>query len=296
MSDRTKRQTGGELEQLLGGYARARLSPNPARMARIRSRLLTEARHTLAEPVPASPALTLVGATAPRRGSVSGWRRTAVALLAASIACLTLAGGVLAASQAGGPLYQARLWVETATLPTEPTARADAEMARLQTRLDEARDAASRGDGSAVSAALAAYQATVDEALAAAGENHDVLARLEIELTRHQVVLEALEAILPANAADAIRQVLDRESHALDVIHQRGPGANPGNGSGGGGAGGGGAGGQPTDHPGGQPTDHPGGQPTDHPGGQPTAKPDAPPDQGGATQRPDKSPRAPAGH
>ena len=291
MSDRTKRQTDGELERRLDGYARARLSPDPARMARIRSQLLTEARHTLAEPVPASPALTLVGTTAPRRRLVGGWRRTAIALLAASLACLSLAGGVFAASRAGGPLYQARIWLETATLPTEPTARADAEMARLQTRLDEARDAASRGDGSAVSAALAAYQATVDEALTTAGENHDVLARLEIELTRHQVVLETLQATLPANAADAIRQVLDRESHALDVIRQLGPAANPGNGSGGGNGGAGnGDGGNGGNGAGGAGGAGGGGQPTNHQGGKPTDKP------GAASQHPDKSPKATGGH
>ena len=162
---------------------------------------------------------------------------------------------------------------------------------RLQTRLDESRDAASRVDGSAVSAALAAYQATVDEALTTAGENHDVLARLEIELTRHQVVLETLQATLPANAADAIRQVLDRESHALDVIRQLGPAANPGNGSGGGNGGAGnGDGGNGGNGAGGAGGAGGGGQPTNHQGGKPTDKP------GAASQHPDKSPKATGGH
>ena len=280
MNDRLKRQHDGELERRLDAYSRARLSPDRERMAQIRSQVLTEARRTLAEPVPASPALLVVGGTTPRRRRVGGWRRTAIALLAASLSALVLASGAFAASRAGGPLYQTRLWIENATLPTDPTARADAEMTHLQARLDEARDAAGAGDESAVAAALAAYRDTVDEALAAAGENHDVLARLEIELSRHQVVLETLQTRLPPNAADAIKQVLDRGSHALDVIHQRGGPNSGGNGNNNGGGNNGGGNGPPTDKPGGKPTDKPG--------------PDAPPNQGGASQHPDKTPKGPS--
>jgi hypothetical protein len=292
MDDRIRqRRAHGELERRLEAYAGARLSPDPRQMARIRTALVAEASGTLAGPsllamrVPSG--LSLVASTAtlspsgPHAASggprvFTGWRRASVALAAASLAGLLLGGSAFAASRAGAPLYGVRVWLEAATLPADQDARAAAELVRLQSRLGDVADAAARADGSAVSAALAEYRASVEEALAAAGENHDILARLQIELERHRVVLASLLGLVPSNAQDAIQQVLDRDQHALDVIHDRGqPGSN-GNGT-------------PVTPPG-KPAS--GGGPVEKPAGQPTppAQP-TPPSHVEPTPRPERTPR-----
>jgi hypothetical protein len=157
-------------------------------------------------------------------------------------------------------------------MPAEQDARAAAELSHLQSRLGDVADAAARGDGSAVSAALAEYRASVEESLATAGDNHDILARLEIELERHRVVLASLLGLVPSNAQDAIQQVLDRDQHDLDVIHDRGqPGSNG------------------SETPPGKPSDAGGvgAPPTSKPAVQPT-----PPAHVQPTPRPERTPRS----
>src|SRR6185369_9792763 len=109
-------------------------------------------------------------------------RRTAMrrgmALLAAAVLSLVAVGGALAASGAGGPLYGARIWVETVTLPSDPGARASAELARLESRLAEVQAAVRKGDRVAAAAALAAYQQIADEALAGAGTDQAAIDKL----------------------------------------------------------------------------------------------------------------------
>jgi hypothetical protein len=219
MDDRIRRRRAhGELERRLEAYAAARLSPDPTRMAIMRTAVMAQAR----QPFGASSRVQ-----AGRARFFGGWRRATVALAAASLAGLLLGGTAFAASRAGAPLYGVRVWLEAATLPVDRDARAAAELSRLQSRLGDVADAAARGDGSGVSAALTEYRASVESALATAGEEHDLLARLEIELMRHRIVLASLLGFVPSNAQDAIQQVLDRDQHALDAIHQRGqPGSN----------------------------------------------------------------------
>ena len=264
MDDRIRRQRAhGELERRLEAYAAARLSPDPMRVAIVRAAVMAQARHPLGES-------TLVQAGRP--GFFGGWRRATVALAAASLAGLLLGGTAFATSRAGAPLYGVRIWLEAATLPVDRDARAAAELSRLQSRLGDVADAAARGDGSAVSVALTEYRASVESALATAGEEHDLLARLEIELMRHRVVLASLLGFVPTNAQDAIQQVLDRDQHALDAIRQHGqPGSN-GQGS-------------PAEKPGGggvpaQPTQKPATQPTPPARPEPTARPEHPPKAG----------------
>jgi hypothetical protein len=271
MDDRIRRRRAhGELERRLEAYAAARLSPDPARMAIVRTAVMAQARRPLGESL---------RVRAGRPGFFGGWRRATVALAAASLAGLLLGGTAFATSRAGAPLYGVRIWLEAATLPVDRDARAAAELSRLQSRLGDVADAAARGDGSAVSAALAEYRASVESALATAGEEHDLLARLEIELMRHRVVLASLLGYVPTNAQDAIQQVLDRDQHALDAIRQH---AQPGsNGQGppaekpGGGGGGGGGPAQPTQKPASQPTPPARPEPTARPERTPPAGPDA---------------------
>ncbi|TMD30096.1 MAG: hypothetical protein E6I94_05370 [Chloroflexi bacterium] len=267
-----------ELGNRLDAYAAAYLSPNPVRTAAVRASVMVEARRLLV-PAAATPEPIVAPRGLPRL--FTGWRRASFALAAATLAGLMLGTSVFAASSAGGPLYGTRLWLETATLPSDANARAAAELQRLQSRLGDAADAAVRGDGNAVSAALAAYRASVEDALAAAGDDHDRLARLEIELGRHEVVLQTLLGLVPTSARDAIQAVLDKDKHALDVIQQHSqPGSNggsngppadkPGQDGGGGGSGGGNPGGGP-----------PADKPTPRPDHTPKGPPQTPRSRGG---------------
>jgi outer membrane biosynthesis protein TonB len=147
-------------------------------------------------------------------------------LLAAGLT-LAVAGGAMAASQAGGPLYPTRMWLETVTLPATGAARTDADIARLESRVEEAIAAARRGDGAAVAAALFAYEEIADEALTAAGGDAAAIERLRIALDRHVAVLQAVAAKVPPQASEAIGRNIDRaiehNAATLNRIH-----ANPG--------------------------------------------------------------------
>jgi len=101
-----------EMERRLGAYARARLSPDPRAVARVRARIMREARLQFE----ASRIAVHIAPALVRQTHRSLFRRVAMPLLAASV-WLGIAVGSISASQAGGPLYTTRLWVENATLP-----------------------------------------------------------------------------------------------------------------------------------------------------------------------------------
>ena len=289
----------GAVERTLEAYASAELTPDPARLARMRAALMVEADQRLGSPVPlalpaARPAALAPLATArsaPRPGVLRrlGARRgddvvrahrarLVPALLAAGLAVLLLGGLTYASSQAGGPLYSARIWLEDATLPTEPGARLNAELGLLRERLAEASQGASEGNGGAVRAALDAYRATVDQAVATADGDLSLVTRLELALGRHEAVLKALDGRLPANAADAIQRAIDRTEQKIQDVQNAGPGARPGT--------------TPGGNPGGGPATNPGGGPSSNPGGGPATHPWNGSGGGAPSNHPDKSPPA----
>jgi hypothetical protein len=206
------------LRRRLESYAELRLSPDPAATARIRARVLAHA-HRRADFARADAALTVVAPTvAPAQAKVARSGRPAArwrgmfGLVAAAALLLALAGGAAAASNAGGALYGARLWVETITLPSDPSARAIAELGRLDQRIREA-DAATRGgDTGAAAAALDAYERILEEASAGvlAADDPVGAAAFEAGLARNVEVLTALVERLPASARSAIGPVIDR--------------------------------------------------------------------------------------
>ena len=247
-----------EIEFRLEAYARARLSPDPLAITRSRARIMREARlqfeaaqtlARLAPPVVAAPHRPL-------------FRRVALPLLAASV-WLVVAVGSIFAAQPGGPLYPARMWVETATLPSNAAARANVELGRLQARLDEALAGAARGDASAVAAALEAYRQIADETIAATNGDATLEALVAAALDRHRAVLVSVAATLAdkgnATAAAAVEASIQRAIvHNQAVIDRidEGPSDGAGNGSTGGGGGtksddvnGGGTGNAPTASP-----------------------------------------------
>jgi hypothetical protein len=266
-----------ELERMLESYARAQLTPDPDQVARMRMQLMIDANERLAAPVLAIPG------PAPTRGLRGllgrlGWSgggsvdrphraRLAPALLGASLAVLLLGGVAYAGSRAGGPLYPARLWLENVSLPADSTARLTAELGHLQARLNDATGAAASGNGGAVQAALDAYRATVDQAVATADGNLDKTTRLGLVLGNHQAVLRALVGEVPPQAADAIQRAIDRTEQKIQQVQDAGPGTHPGSGA------------HPTPAV---------GSPGDKPG---NAQPGSGPGNGAPAVKPTKSPR-----
>ncbi len=211
-----------ELARRLEAYALARLSPDAAATARMRSTVMAVATAGLGAGAGAR-GVSRTAATEPtpifsRRAA--GWvgrpRRIAVGLLAASLALTGVAGAALA-SGPGGPLYDARLWIERAALPSDPGARATAELGRLEARLGEAVRAADAGNQPAMTAALAAYRQTLDEALEGADQD-DRSARLEAAIAHHRAVLERLLGTVPVQARDAIERAIDKSDKATEKI------------------------------------------------------------------------------
>jgi hypothetical protein len=143
-------------------------------------------------------------------------------------------GGAAFAAQPGGPLYGPRLWVEAATLPSDPAARTGADLNRLEARLAEVMRATRDGNEDAIAAALAAYQAVVDDALGAAGTNDALLAKLEEVLGKHLTVLNGLLDKVPEQARQGIENAIDKSDNALDKAGGQGSqGGNQGGGQGG---------------------------------------------------------------
>ena len=140
------------LARRLAAYGDLRLSPSMAATSRMRARVLavahrqadlTRADAGLAVVTAASTAPDTVVAPVARPRATVPYRRIASALLAASLGIAMVAGTSFAAEPAG-PLYDARLWLEEVTLPSDPGERTIAQGQRLQARLAEAA-AASRG-------------------------------------------------------------------------------------------------------------------------------------------------------
>jgi hypothetical protein len=215
------------LRRRLEGYADARLTPDAATATRMRARVLAVA-HRRAELARADAALTVVRtavlvptAASPRRRGT--WRRTGTVLLAAALA-LGVGTGTALAARPGGALYETRLWVETLTLPGDPSQRALAELGRLDARLSEAAEAVHAGNAPAAASALTAYEQIVQEASSAAISSGDDVASAVFKTgVGHNVeVLQALVTSVPDQAADAIAaaiaRAIARSDGALDAI------------------------------------------------------------------------------
>lgn len=201
---------GGDLELARGleRYAYDYLSPSAETTARMKARVMREARLIFAARSDAAALHQAVVVTMDARRSAV--QRRGVALLLAATLSLGVAAGALAAAQPGGPLFDARLWFEGASLPADPAERASAQMARLESRMSEVLAAAARGDEKAVGAALLAYRAISEDVLAAAIGDQALLDRIRVALARHLLVLQTVAAKVPPQAQAAIDSVIDR--------------------------------------------------------------------------------------
>jgi hypothetical protein len=217
-----------EIEDVLQAYADARLSPTGPVLARIRANVLA---HAAAPAALGAPEGSLVGPAERRRpwwslGGISVPRR-AVTMVGVATFAIASTTAVIAAPP-GSPFYQARVAVEAALLPTDIDARLAAHEEHLAERLAAAELAAASGDVKALSAALVAFQAEVDAAVADVGLDAGRLAHLEAMLAKHVAVLTALEAEVPAQAA--IDDALRSSQTAIEQIKDT-KGANGNNGS-----------------------------------------------------------------
>ncbi len=208
-----------ELAQRLEAYASVRLAPRRGAAARIRANVLEEARMRALE-------------SSLERRSVftSGPRRRFIAILMAAALALTAAVSVAAASSAGGPLYGARVWVETALLPADGNARALERIHQIDERILEVERASQSGDSSAVAAAISAYREAVTAALGEVGSDGGRLAHLKAALGLHVVVLETLVDQVPQQALDGITRAIDSSQKAVDKIDKARPTTKPGGG------------------------------------------------------------------
>jgi len=213
-----------ELARRLEAYADLRLSPSSAATTRMRTAVMNDA-HRRAALIKADATFDTAGQTAspvaaerdtPARLRLS-WRRPAAALFAGVFALAILAGSVYGA-RAGGPLYGARLWVEMANLPSNVRDRAQAEVNRLDERINEAQEASSAGDASGTEAALAAYSSIVTEAATGSGGDATASATLEVAVTHQVVVLTVMVDSVPPESRGAAEQALTASTKALDDL------------------------------------------------------------------------------
>jgi hypothetical protein len=231
------------LEDLLDAYSDARLAPPTPVLARIRSNVLTQAA-AMSATTAAENRLRLVERT-PRPASSSFATRFTRAAFALGFAAMLTLGTSLAvlAAPPGSPFYNARVFIETVTLPSQAEARFEGHEKLLEERFDEAEAAAANGNTVALAAALDAYQAEVAAATADAGIDQDWLAHLQAMLAKHTAVLTELATRLPDESS--IERAIDSSSKAITKIEARTHPARPshqpqggGNGGGGGGQGG----------------------------------------------------------
>src|SRR6266700_7107118 len=110
MDDQMQAMDAGdlELERRLDSYARSRLSPDPSSIARVRARIMREARLQ-------HDAARIAAQIAPMTSASWGpWGRRLVMPFLAATVWLGIAVRSISAAQPGGPLYPTRLWIENA--------------------------------------------------------------------------------------------------------------------------------------------------------------------------------------
>jgi hypothetical protein len=216
----------GGLGPVLDAYARERLDADSQRAERTRVQVMAAARARAGEQG-AAEAARPAAASRRRWWFLPRLVRSPALAGAGLLIALVAAGGVMAGTAPGGPLFGARLWIEELQLPAAPEARTEAQLSRLEGRLEEARTAAERGDVRAVEAALESYRDTAEDALIVASDAENRRQMVEERFARHVAVLEALAERVPERAAEAIRAAAERTEARLREIVEERPGRGP---------------------------------------------------------------------
>ena len=216
MNDTTGEPTAGEREvqELLELYAERRLRPDATAAGRLRAVLVAKAAE-------AAPAASVAVAST---GAPWSQRRRLVAAVLGAAAVLVLAGGALAATGPGGPLYDLRLWVEEAMAPADPAAHAVAELEQLDHRIEEIMAAITGGDARAANAALRAYDDELDDAVLAGEADPGSLGAIEARVRAHLAVLQGLLDGAPDAALPGLRIAIEHSSQVLERLEEVDPG------------------------------------------------------------------------
>lgn len=218
-----------QVVDLLEAYADARLSPRGAVLSRMRRHVMADldARTALLEAERAAR----MAETSPKQTWLSLHFPRRVAAVGMAGAMLFATSAAVLAAPPGSPFYNAKVTLEQIFLPKETDDRVASIEHHLDDRLAEAEAAAARGDAVALEAALAAYRAEVDSAIAEPGWSAEQLAHFEAQLAKHVAKLEVLAARLPEQAAaNAIEHAIDASQKAAKKLREKGHGkpADPG--------------------------------------------------------------------
>jgi hypothetical protein len=216
---------GDELERTLGRYARVRLEPSQAQRRRARSAVMEEAWRRRIDPTGSVAAVA--GYPPVRRALFAGWtaRRIATSMSAAVLVGLMVGTSIFAGTRAGGPLYGSRLALEVLTLPSDASARVDAQLAQAQARLAEAVEATGRDDDRAAVAALDAYDAAIDRLTTSGGVP---AARAREAVQFHRSILLQVAANAPAGAAGGLERALANSNRVIEALGSDRGNGNPG--------------------------------------------------------------------
>ena len=193
--------------------ARARFSAAPETLDRIEATLASAfrmARH---------PALLVQPASNPVRPRRRHWFPRWSAVMVALIAVAGSGAVASAESRAGHSLYSVRLTVESAILPAAATDRVDAQITRLDRRIDEALDAGI--DDRAVLDAIHAYRATLGEITELASAQPDKGLAVVRALDRQISSLETLVATSGETARPEVSRALLGARVARAILDHR---------------------------------------------------------------------------
>ncbi len=205
-----------DLEGRLESLARDELSPEAATLERVREVVMAAARSLGSAESRSRPAALL-----PARPR-TGWRRPlgrlrlAVIGLAAAALVIASVGFAAAQSGPGQPFYHIRLSIEAVGLPPAGSPdRADADVQRAESRLEEMTRAASHGDWHAVADAAGAYNEVVSSLVLPSDRARltQIHKRLEDQLGR----LRGLRATADRSVASDLDRAIDR----LDEVVRR---------------------------------------------------------------------------
>ena len=207
--DDKDRDGEGELGRLLRAYAGARLSPDQWASIRMRAAVLEHGQAAQGQAAQAA---------AGRRFS---WLRVLrPATLVGLIAILAVGTGASAALAAspGGPLYDARLWVETTVLNLSGGS-AQLRVDQMDERIDELTNAVDNGNANAADAAGNAYGAEVSAAAQAAQNGADLQA-LRAAIANHLAHLQNM-AHSSSKAQANLDRLIAKDIAALATIDSR---------------------------------------------------------------------------
>jgi len=193
----------GELERLLRAYAGARLSPDQWASLRMRAAVIEQGR----------------GARAAAAQRFSWRRLLGPAVFVGLVAILAVGTGATAALAAspGGPLYDARLWLESAVVDVNGGSTA-LRVDQMDERINEITAAVDDGNTNAAAAAGSAY--TTEVTAAQAAEDRADLLALRATITRHLTHLQNMSHASPKAQAN-LDKLVARAIAALAEIDRK---------------------------------------------------------------------------